>query len=83
MRKTAFCLCKNNGADQPCGSCAGDQHLCFSYMYIDNTIPLLSEPLPIFSCCTAQFVSDLVDNPEDKFSHNVAYMYNELCLYID
>ena len=27
------------------------------------------KPLAIFSDCTARFVSDLVGNPEDRFSH--------------
>ena len=39
MRKPAFCIFKNKGADQLCGNCAADQHLCFPY--IDSTIPLL------------------------------------------
>ena len=30
------------------------------------------KPLAIFCGCTAQFVSDLVGNPEDRFSHNEA-----------
>ena len=39
VRKTAFCNCKNKDADQPCGYCKADQHLCFRYT--DSTIPLL------------------------------------------
>ena len=39
MRKLAFCICKNKGADQPCDDCTADQRLCFRYM--DGTIPLL------------------------------------------
>ena len=31
-------------------------------------------PLAIFSDCTAWFVSDLVGNPEDRFSHNEAHL---------
>ena len=31
-----------------------------------------SSPKAIFSDCAARFVSDLVGNPEDRFSHNVA-----------
>ena len=30
MRKTAFCICKNKGADQLCSNCTADQHLCFA-----------------------------------------------------
>ena len=39
MRKSAFCICKNKGADQLCGNRTADQHLGFRY--IDITIPLL------------------------------------------
>ena len=59
--------------DQLCGN----QSLCFRY--IDNTIPQLpkskiSSLLTIFCCCAAQFVSDLVENPEDKFCHDTAHL---------
>ena len=52
---------------------AADQHLRFPYK--DSTIPLLTlsqfyKPLAIFFGCTAWFVSDLVVNPEDRFSHD-------------
>ena len=30
---------------------------------------LRSKPLAIFCVCTARFVSDLVGNPDDRFSH--------------
>ena len=39
MRKLAFCICENKGADQLHGNRAADQRLCFPY--IDCTIPLL------------------------------------------
>ena len=32
------------------------------------------KPLAIFRGCTARFVSDLVGNPEDRFSHNEAHI---------
>ena len=32
-----------------------------------------SKPLAVFCNCTARFVSDLVGNPEDHFSHNEAH----------
>ena len=74
MRKPAFCICENKVADQMRSNCAADQRLCFRYT--DSTIPLLSKsehdfkPLAIFRGCTARFVSDLVGNPEDWFSHD-------------
>ena len=39
MRKPAFCICENKGADQLCVNRTADQPLCFRY--IDSTIPLL------------------------------------------
>ena len=72
MRKLAFCICENKEADQLRSKCAADQRLCFRYT--DSTILLLhkSEISSIFSGCRAWFVSDLVGNPEDRFSHNEA-----------
>ena len=67
MRKPAFCICNN---------CAADQCLCFCYK--GSTIPLLPKSkissLAMFCGCTARFVSDLVGNPEDRFSHNEAQL---------
>ena len=72
MRKPDFCICENKDADQLCGNSEADQRLCFRYT--DSTIPLLSKPLAILCGCTARFVSDLVGNPEDRFSHNEAHI---------
>ena len=41
MRKPAFCICENKGADQLRGNREADQRLCFRY--IDSTIPLLAK----------------------------------------
>ena len=54
-------------------NCAADQRLCFRH--IDCTIPVNFKPLAIFCGCTARFVSDLVGNSEDRFSHDVALCY--------
>ena len=76
MRKPAFGIYENKDADQLRGNREADQRLCFRYT--DSTIPLLPikirkfKPLTIFCDCTARFVSDLVGNPEDRFSHNEA-----------
>ena len=85
MRKHAFCICKNKGADQLHSNRAADQRLCFCY--IDSTILLLplSEisclwALAIFCGCTTRFVSDLVGNPEDRFSLDVAHIMASLKL---
>ena len=37
MRKPAFCICENKGADQLRGSRVADQRLCFRYMYSTAT----------------------------------------------
>ena len=39
IRKSAFCLCENKGADQLCVKPAADQRLCF--LYILSAVPLL------------------------------------------
>ena len=39
MRKQAFCLCENKGADQLRSNCEADQRLCFRYS--DSTMSLL------------------------------------------
>ena len=72
MRKPDFRICENKDADQLRGNREADQRLCFRYT--DSTIPLLPKseilgPLAIFYGCAAWFVSDLVGNPEDRFSH--------------
>ena len=41
VRKPAFYICENKGADQLRGNREADQRLCFSYT--DSTIPLLSK----------------------------------------
>ena len=76
MRKPAFCICENQDADQLCGKQEADQRLCFRYT--DSTIPLLPNSEISSLCgCTDQFVSDLVGNPEDQFSHDTAHIFNE------
>ena len=64
MRKPAFYICENKGADQLQGNHASDQCLCFRY--IDSTTPLLPKAEIFFCGCTTRFVSDLVRNPEDR-----------------
>ena len=71
MRKPAFCICENKDADQLRGNCKADQRLCFRF--IASTIPLLPKYKISIGDCTARFVSDLVGNPEDRFSHNEAH----------
>ena len=75
MRKSAFCICEKK-ADQLRGNRTADQCLCFRY--IDGAIPFLlnseiSSLLTLSSDCTARFVSDLVENPTDRFSGDAAH----------
>ena len=76
MRKPDFCIYKNKAADQLHSNCTADQRLCFHYT--DSTIPILPKsnffkPLANFCDCTALFMSDLVGNPEDRFSEDAAH----------
>ena len=69
MRKPAFCICENKDADQLRVNREADQRLCFrNTLNTDSTISLLPKS-EISSLSTAWFVSDLVENPEDRFSH--------------
>ena len=75
MRQLAFCICKNKDADHLGGNREADQHLCFRYM--DSTIPLFPKSkissLQSYSVVVQPgFVWDLVGNPENWFSRNVA-----------
>ena len=50
---------------------------CFVFCNKDNTLTYEIrnfKPLAIFCCCTAWFVSDLVGNPEDRFSRDAAQL---------
>ena len=72
MRKPAFCICKNKDADQLRDNRTADHRLCFHY--IESTIPLFPKFVTIFFGCTAWFVSDLVGNPGEGFSHVVGHI---------
>ena len=72
MRKPAFCICENKDADQLRGNREADQRLCLYNPF--TTLIRNFKHLAIFCGCTARFVSDLVGNPEDRFSHNEAHM---------
>ena len=77
MRKPGSCLCENKDTDQLCSNFTADQRLCFCYA--DSTILSSSsirdfKVLAILGRCTCQFVSDLVENPEDRFSRVTAHV---------
>ena len=81
MRKPDFCICLNKDADQLGGNREADQRLCFCYT--DNTIPLVYILNPKFQASShllwlySRFVSDKVGNPEDRFSHNEAHIFQD------
>ena len=79
MRKPAFCIRENKGADQLHCNCAADLHLCFGY--IDSVTILLLFKTEISSFqpssvaqCTIRFKLDLVRNPKDRFSNETAHI---------
>ena len=64
-----FANAKNKGADQLCGECKANQHLCFRY--IDSTIlpksKILSQPVFVAVYCIAWFGYDLAGNTKTGF----------------
>ena len=67
MRKPAFCICENKGADQlRCSQ-------CLRFRYIDSTIPLLLQSVisslssSSLDVPSVRFVSDLVENTKTDF----------------
>ena len=84
MRKPDFCICGNKGGDQLCGNRTADQRICFHYL--DSKVPLLHKSeifslLPSSVVYIAQFVSDLVGNPKDRFYHNAVQIIMLILLY--
>ena len=77
VRKPDFCLCENKGADQLRSNSEADQRLCFPYT--DRKIPRLLlkiqnlKLLAFFCDGTCWSVSNLVGNPEDRFSRIAAH----------
>ena len=70
MRKWLFANTKNKEADQLLGNREADQRFCFRYM--DSTIPLLPSSEISSLQSPSLVVSDLVENPEDRYSHDEA-----------
>ena len=81
MRKPDFCLCENKGADQLRGSFAVTVKLISAFVFATRIVNISSSSyipnfklLACFCDCTGQFVSDLVGNPEDRFSRVAAQL---------
>ena len=89
MRKPAFCIYENKGADQLHSNLAANQHICFPYTYC-TTLYAAYQHLCFSLCNIVQFfyflnpkfqasshlqiVSNLVGNPENRVSHEAAKM---------
>ena len=74
MRKPACCIYENKDADQLRSNCADDQRLC---LRCTDSKSLYYQPS---SVAAQPGLSDLVRNPEDRFSHNEAHLkfsYNQ------
>ena len=76
MRKPAGCICENRDADQLRGNHEADRSAPLispqGYYNPSTTYIRNFKPIATFCGCTDRFVSDLVGNPEDRFSHNEA-----------
>ena len=83
MSKPAFCIC-DKGVDQVHSNCTADQHLFFCY--IDSTIPLPPKSEisslwpPSVAVQAGCFLSDLVGNPEDRFSREAAHIVQKILI---
>ena len=74
MRNHAFCMCENIGEDQLCDNRAADQRLCFQYIVLkEQSLIYLNPNFKPLLFCTALFVLDIVVNPEDMFSQDIAH----------
>ena len=69
MRKHAFCIQENKGADQLSSFRAADQRLCFHC--VDSTSPLNFQASSHLLLLYSQVC---VGNQEDKFSHEASQL---------
>ena len=77
MRKPAFCICENKTQI----SFAVTAKLISAFVFARQIVQFLFYLNPKFQAsshlvlcgCTARFMSDLVGNPEDRFSHDEAH----------
>ena len=76
--KTCVCICKNKDADQLRGNCAADQ-IISAFVFATQIVQFFYflsatfKYVAIFCGYTAT-VSDLVGNPNDRFSHDTAHV---------
>ena len=80
MRKPFFfCICENKDADQLHSTAKLISAFVFAtrivqFLFYLNPKFQVSSHLLWLYLCTVRFVSDLVGNPEDLFSHNEAHI---------
>ena len=77
MRIPAFCICENKDADQLRFAVTAKliSAFVFATWIVQSLFYLNPKSQDSILCgCTARFVSDLVGNPEDRFSHNEAHL---------
>ena len=77
MRKTVLAICEQQSCRSACASAQSDQHLCCSLPRYCNRSSFYMrnlKPPPSFCSCAGRFVSYLVGNPEDRFSHDEAHL---------
>ena len=72
MRKSAFCICENTGADQLCSNRTAAQRLCF--YYIDSTIPLLPKSVISSRKSSSVAVQHDLCQTWSEFSRNAAHI---------
>ena len=72
MRKTVFAYAKTKAQI----SCAVTAQLISAFVFATKIVQPLYflNTLATFCGCSARFVSDLVGNPEDRFSHGASQM---------
>ena len=69
MRKHAFCILENKGADQLSGYRAADQRLCFHLVVSASHLKFQAS-----SHLLLLYSQVCVGNPEDRFSHEAAQL---------
>ena len=83
MRKLAFRMCENKGADQLCSNHAGDQHF---FCFIGSSIPLLpkskiSSLWPFSVVVQPGLCGTWSGKPKDRFSDGAAQYEGNLTYY--
>ena len=79
MRKPVYAIYEQQRRRSACASAQSDQRLCCSLPRSHDTSSFYTpnfQPLPSFCGCAGWFESTLVANPEDRFSHDEAQIWD-------